>query len=111
MPCSAVSGMDLSPGPVVPGDASPWRMALMIMRSLNDDGFDFHSGDVTPPEWSVNCRDGGICSDWRFVPLDPGQHRRIDAAHTNILTPHLRRTSTPAALGSETEFNQALYFG
>jgi len=83
----------------------------MIMRSLNDNGFDFHSGGVNPPEEGVSFRDDRICSDWRFVPLDPGQRRRIDAAHTNILTPHLRRTSRPAAPESEPEFNQTLYFG
>ncbi|MCP4782026.1 MAG: hypothetical protein GY903_05765 [Fuerstiella sp.] len=84
----------------------------MIMRSLNDDDFDsFFSGDQNPPEWSVNCGDDAICCDWRFVPLDPCQHRRIDAAHTSIAAPHMPRTLRPAVPESESDFNQALYFG
>ncbi|MEO2018266.1 MAG: hypothetical protein ABGZ53_28270 [Fuerstiella sp.] len=83
----------------------------MIMRSLNDDGFDFYSGDLNAPEWSVNGGDDGIRSDWRFVPLDPCQHRRIDTAHSSIAAPHMQRTLRKTVPESESDFNQALYFG
>ena len=86
-------------------------MVLMIMRSLNDDGFDSYSGDQNAPDWNVYCGDDGICSDWRFVPLDPGQHRRVDAAHTSIAAPHMPRTLRPAVPESETDFKPALDFG
>ncbi|HIE97588.1 MAG TPA: hypothetical protein EYG03_08355 [Planctomycetes bacterium] len=82
----------------------------MIMRSPNDDGFDFYSNDQCPPEWSVSCGDG-IGPNWRFVPLEPGQMRRIDAAHPDIAAPHLHQAPTPAATELESDFNQAIYFG
>lgn len=108
---SIVSGKGPGPGSVVPGNALPRRMVVMIMRSVNDDGFDFDPRASIPPEWSVSGGDDGVCSDWRFVPLDPGEHRRIDTAHSSIAAPHMLRTARPAAPEAEPEFNQTLYFG
>ena len=81
----------------------------MIMRSLDDENTEAFLDDHTLPAADTAGRDGLSRPDWRFVPLDPRQFRRLDAAHRDIAPPHMQRTRRPKV--DDVDFNQTLYFG
>lgn len=94
---------------MMPGVASQRRVLLMIMRSVNNDGFDELPVDPAPPLLSGQTSENRIFPNWRFVRLDSACHRQIDPLHTSIAAPHIRRTA--AAATPESEFNRTIYYG
>jgi hypothetical protein len=92
-----------------PGNALQRKALLMIMRSVNDDGFDLWPNDPAPPLLSAENARNRISPNWRFVRLDSAAHQHIDQFHAGIAAPHIRQT--PAAAVPESEFNKTIYFG
>ena len=81
----------------------------MIMRSLNDDGFDLLPNDPMPPLFGGNSAKNGAFPNWRFVRLDAAAHEHIAPLHTGIAAPQIQQT--PIAGVPELEFNKTIYFG
>ena len=94
---------------MMPGIALQRRVLLMIMRSLNNDGFDELPIDPAPPLLSGETSENRIFPNWRFVRLDSAAHRQIDPVHASIAAPHIRQNTAAAA--PELEFNRTIYYG
>jgi len=83
----------------------------MIMRSLNDDGFDELPIAPSPPLINVEISKNRVFPNWRFVRFDSPGHRKIAPLHDSIAAPHIRQTAAAAAATApELEFNTTIYY-